>query len=384
MNTGILKKIVDEAHVIIQDDILNNIYVANLYKFSNNLQGKLFEYNLIERYSPIEIIENKFGSWKLINIMTIFEEDLNPTFNFFININTKKIIEVTLQNNTFLNNLKLGLKYDLILLRSFKLIEWVPVFENNYEKVTVINFDGKYAIAKTHLNEKIKICNNNEIKINYNYLGKEIYVKIIPKFFSNIINIKNNGYFYKSITCKIGNVRYANFSNKSFQIRMCDEKCVLIDTLMNDSNLSNEITFKYIPIVYTREIIKSEKGKWKLLSVIDIKDFKIYVFELKNFLYGVIIKDDPQIESLIGENFSLVYDTLKIIFNIYQKDDAEYVFESIIDNKYVFRNFTNNKYIYCFLSGLKTPSESNVGKRFNLEESSIYYCYSIEDYKSFY
>uniref|UniRef100_A0A6C0AF69 Uncharacterized protein n=1 Tax=viral metagenome TaxID=1070528 RepID=A0A6C0AF69_9ZZZZ len=375
MNDGILKKIVDSEHVIFNDFSLGDIYVGNKNIFFDNLIGQHFQYNLYERFELNEIFKNKNGEWKLINFLK-----LNDNTSYFLknNINLK-IIELTLPNNGSLNNKKLGDNFDVNMIKCYKMFEWFPQYEDGFEEITILNFLGNHIKAKNKNNNLILICFFDQNKIPNSYLGQKVYVNIIPKFLSTVIIKSKEQFLYKSLKYYIENRLKSEVTNDFLQIRNSEDKCIIFNSLLNDINLSDSILLNYIPVFFTSHVVYDKKGKWTLLSIINFDLFNIHIFELKGELYGMNISHNINLKSLIGNKFSVIYNSFKLINSIHESEDGQYIFKSIIHGKYVFEDRKTSKQFFAILSELKTPAESNVGKKFNLDTKKIIYCLSIND-----
>ena len=384
-NKGILKKIVDNNHVIFHDEKLGDIYFGNLYKFNNNLIGNTFNYEIVERYNTGNIELSKSGEWELIDMLDLFSSD-DKTAYYFKNKNNK-IISITL-HKILLNEGKLGDYFNLELYKSYKIINWYPIKTEGFIPViiTQIITEGPI-VAKTESNELISlyVCKaEGETQLDTKFIGKKIYIKYIPKYLTKIItatdNVKN---VYTKEHLTIGQLKtLSNFqiNTKFYQTRMCNDKLYFTQCKICGINVSEKIIAKTIEIKFTREIAKNKNGKYLLSGIINFGNFNLYVLMSNNISNAILIEGNPNLSGLVGNNFDFNILDLKIVSEITQSDTGKFLFKAIVDKKFIFEDINHN-IVYTLLMNTDTPAESNVGKSFDLKLIPFLHMYSILDIK---
>lgn len=374
--TGRLKKIVDNEHSIFSDNKLGNIYIGTSHEFSQELINKEFKYELFERYSSDTVIFNNKGKWKLIDLYIQERNGKNISYLFKSN-NNNKIIDVTISQNSYLNDRKYGDNFDLELMKSYKIMEWLGSKDNEFQEVTMLLYYDNSMKIKMKNGEIATMTNRGNDIIPQSYLGKKIYVKLLPKYMADNILIYNPPINFNEKTLKIAEeLSIINFTYDITKRKFTDKEniyCVLTDSIVNDINISEKVGLKYLHLNYIKEIEKNNDGEYLLEGITHLDKLKIYIFKKDNKLFSAIIENSPHFQTLIGKNFDFKLCTLKLISNITASDTGKYVFLSIINNKYLFGNLENGKKIHYLLEDSRTPTDSNIGRRFHFSEMSILY-----------
>ena len=83
-------------------------------------------------------------------------------------------------------------------------------------------------------------------------------------------------------------------------------------------------------------------------------------------MIATFIETNPNLSYNLGEYFSLKIAKLTLSENVEQDDNGNFVFLAIKDNKYIFKDIVKNTSIVTLLRNSKIPTDTNVGKRFNL------------------
>lgn len=374
-----LIKIYNPTHLIFETDILLYIGTRNLINY--NFVGENFYLNKIfKRYLVLKYKNNCNGLWNLINISISISEN-SPFFYFFKNNITNEIIQTT--DKILLDEGLLFANYDLELIETFKTIQWTPDLNTkdlcNYIKVKILNiYDGGYLGT---LNNNVLI-NIRSLNLPNYYIGKEIFIELLPKYLSlNIFiktnNIINNNY-YKNLT--IGNkITPSNLDiTKTLSIRFYTDNNLKIagisQSFITDINIGSSYTYKINKLYVTRFAILNDNSNFTLISIVNYIELLIYLFEdnIGN-IYYYLIETNPDLSFLLGRKFDIDSKILFLGSDISFNNNGKYEFISVIDNIYNFKNINNNEINSFLINNQSTPTESNIGKIFDMNIFKIYF-----------
>lgn len=333
-------------------------------------------------------IENYFKKLYTIYEQKNFEEFINTSLSFNVkigdlnkNINqiTKKIFEQILSilpeskakfsYKEFKYSYKINLEYNLQNVSIPDVIIDVPVFENNYEKITIkiLNFlidnkiNSKIKLMKVVKNPllQIRVDNINNAKkiINFfkndNDIGNEVKSRIVP-FIPQInllgISSEYRPYNFRNFYMLLLYEYFSNFKKENLEIENFSILKNYYEYILNKYKLEKKLNKKrMLLIVYrTLDIIINNKDVFELFnynSSLDIGSFEMSEFNLKLDEDKIIYfehKNDKRIISFGSEDYlNAIYS--KFYENVIKKEESSkyYSYFYSIYNKILSENYKN-------------------------------------------
>jgi hypothetical protein len=364
-------------------------YVNFLNKINYQSIGDIFNIEVFKRYKCLEFKENKNGLWQLINIRLSYRKDpYNNYYYFFKNNESSEIIIVI--DKTFLNNGLFFTNFDLSLLKEYKLINWTPYIQNsstqcNYQKIKLIKnnsvdyMDRYYAELE---NKTIIEINGKNIQFPDYYIGQEILAEILPLYQSidNSILFKYNiPNFYRSDLIIGENINISNINNTIFSIRSyntLDNQQIagISDFFISNCNLGKKYNCILNKLFISRKTVLNEKSDYTLVSILDYNGNLLYSFQdSSNYLYIYLIENNPDLSLFLGKKFELDNQNLFLGSDISHNETGNWEFISVIDYIYNFKNISNGTNQSFLINNQETPVSNDIGKKFNLNATDIFF-----------
>ena len=351
-------------------------------------------------------IENYFKKLYTIYEQKNFEEFINTCLSFNVKIGdlnkniiqiTKKIFEQILSilpeskakfsYKEFKYSYKINLEYNLQNVSIPDIIIDVPVFENNYEKITIkiLNFlienkmNSKIKLMKVVKNPllQIRVDNVNNAKKIINYfkndddIDNEVKSRIIPFIpQTNLLGISSEyrPYNFKNFYFVLLYEYFSNFNKEKFEIENFSLLKDYYEYVLNKYKIERKLNKKrMLLIIYkTLDIIINNKDIFELFdynSSLDIGSFEMSEFNLKLDEDKMIYfehKDDKRIISFGCEDYlNAIYS--KFYENVIKKEES---------SKYY-------SYFYSIYSKILSDNYKNVSQDLNFLNMNNDYIYQL-------
>ena len=369
--------IVDQFHSLFLLENNEIIFCGYILTFNENSIGKNFTLDIFPRFHCFDFEINQNGNYQFNGCQQLLPNNNNNYY--FKNLLNNEAVSVRIGNNfTNLNNIEYGQNFNLVLKKDYKVFDWkfdIPDNQDsNYKRIILTKkIKKKYYYAKNDNNENIYIIFFTDINNSDYLIGKSILVKMYPKFLSFSSNTIISNIVDYNFNFKIKeNTIINNFSvnlNKIF-IDINNSKFVLLSKNIFTYNNSNKTFNSNLIKVYIAQNYNLNKnGIFKLEQIINFSikyHLFCYIFKYQNTMIATFIETNPNLSYNLGEYFSLNISKLTLSENIEQNDNGNFVFLAIKDNKYIFKDIVKNTSIVTLLRNSKIPTDTNVGKRFNL------------------
>ena len=371
---------VDENHSIFELENKEKVYVGYRNLLSEKSIGKNFNLNLIERFNANYIKVNPSGNYKFICNEKSIPNKKN--LNYFKDLINNKMIEITTEFN--INNLQYGNNYDLNLYKEYKGLNWkYDIVENqqpNLTKIVLLNKkDDNVFDCKTE-NGNIIIRVQKRFEISNSLIGKSILVEKYPKFLAEVYTDTLNPINLDFILNETPIINNLDISLKKKIINIYNNNFLLLTKItLNNTNLDKKLNSNFFKVYITNNYHLNKNGNYKLIQILNCYDNNVYFFNHTDYTVALLIANNPNLRDYIGETFNLNINKLTLVQEIKENENGKFRFLSIKDNKYIFRDIENNSTIVCLLQNSKTPSESNVGKKFNLKYIDTLFSENIND-----